>query len=139
MHIFYDHAIISAPLLKGELEHTAEELKVDLCQFSLEELTRIWNALNQPFRLSVCYEVRIILVDSSIERSATGSPSKRTAMSAHWQVNGMQGYRNSREHVFDELHRLDLLLNVHIARQRRDPLYASFDQFRGRVHLGRRD
>ena len=46
-------------------------------------------------------------------------------------VNGMQGYRNSREHVFDELHRLDLLLNVHIARQRRDPLYASFDQFRG--------
>ena len=70
MHIFYDHAIISAPLLKGELEHTAEELKVDLCQFSLEELTRIWNALNQPLRLSVCYEVRIILVDSSIERSA---------------------------------------------------------------------
>jgi hypothetical protein len=43
----------------------------------------------------------------------------------------MQGYRSSREHVFDKLHRLDLLLNVHIARQRRDPLYASFDQFRG--------
>jgi SpoVK/Ycf46/Vps4 family AAA+-type ATPase len=43
----------------------------------------------------------------------------------------MQGYRNSREHVFDALHRLDLLLNVHIARQRRDPLYANFDQFRG--------
>jgi hypothetical protein len=70
MRIFYDHAIIAAPLLKGELEHTTEELKVDLCQFSLEELTRIWNALNQPFRLSVCYEVRIILVDSGFERSA---------------------------------------------------------------------
>ena len=41
MRIFYDHAIIAAPLLKGELEHTTEELKVDLCQFSLEELTRI--------------------------------------------------------------------------------------------------
>lgn len=70
MRIFYDHTIIAAPLLKGELEHTAEELKVDLCQFSLEELTRIWNALNQPIRLSVCYEVRIILVDSGIERHA---------------------------------------------------------------------
>jgi Pvc16 N-terminal domain len=70
MRIFYDHAIIAAPLLKGELEHTAEELKVDLCPFSLEELTRIWNALNQPFRLSVCYGVRIILVDSSVEQSA---------------------------------------------------------------------
>jgi hypothetical protein len=43
---------------------------VDLCQFSLEELTRIWNALSQPFRLSVCYEVRIVLVDSTIEQSA---------------------------------------------------------------------
>jgi hypothetical protein len=70
MRIFYDHAIITAPLLKGELEHTAEELKLDLCQFSLEELTRIWNALNQPLRLSVCYEVRIVLVDSSIELAA---------------------------------------------------------------------
>jgi Pvc16 N-terminal domain len=70
MRIFYDHAIVTAPLLRGELEHTTEELKVDLCQFSLEELTRIWNALNQPFRLSVCYEVRIVLVDSSVERSA---------------------------------------------------------------------
>jgi len=70
MRIFYDHTILTAPLLKGELEHTAEELKVDLCQFSLEELTRIWNALSQPFRLSVCYEVRIVLVDSIIEQSA---------------------------------------------------------------------
>ena len=70
MRIFYDHTILTAPLLKGELEHTAEELKVDLCQFSLEELTRIWNALSQPFRLSVCYEVHIVLVDSTIEQSA---------------------------------------------------------------------
>jgi SpoVK/Ycf46/Vps4 family AAA+-type ATPase len=43
----------------------------------------------------------------------------------------MQGYRNSREHVFDELRRVDLRLNAHIAWQRRDPLYATFDQFRG--------
>src|SRR5262245_33668587 len=50
---------------------------------------------------------------------------------AHWQVKGMQGYRNSQEHLFDELHCLDMLLNVHIARQRRDPLYTNFDQFRG--------
>jgi hypothetical protein len=70
MRIFYDHAIVAAPLLKGELEHTVEELKVNLCPFSLEELTRIWNALNQPFRLSVCYEVRIVLVDASVERFA---------------------------------------------------------------------
>lgn len=69
MRILHDNAIIKAPMLKGSLEHTDEELKVDLCQLSIEDLTRIWNALNRPYRLSVCYEVRIVLIDSLIERS----------------------------------------------------------------------
>jgi len=68
MRVFHDHTIITAPLLKGTLEHSAEELKVDLCQLAIEDLTRIWNALNQPYRLSICYEVRIVLVDSAIEQ-----------------------------------------------------------------------
>jgi hypothetical protein len=68
MRIFHDNAILQAPMLKGALEHTAEELKVDLCQLTIEDLTRIWNALNQPYRLSVCYEVRIVMVDSTVER-----------------------------------------------------------------------
>jgi hypothetical protein len=69
MRIFHDNAIIKAPMLKGDLEYTDEELKVDLCQLSIEDLTRIWNALNRPYRLSVCYEVRIVLIDSFIERT----------------------------------------------------------------------
>lgn len=68
MRIFHDNTIIRAPLLKGTLEHTAEELKVDLCQLSIEDLTRIWNAFSKPYRLSVCYEVRIVMVDSTIEQ-----------------------------------------------------------------------
>ncbi len=68
MRILYDNAIISGPQLKGGLQHTDEELRVDLCQFSLEELTRIWNALSKPYRLSVCYEVRIIMIDSAVEQ-----------------------------------------------------------------------
>ena len=43
----------------------------------------------------------------------------------------MQGYRNSQEHIFEELHRLDLLLNRQVARQRNDPTYAGFNEFRG--------
>ncbi len=71
MRILYDHAIIGGLFLKGSLEHTSEELKVDLCKFNLEELTRIWNAFNQPYRLSVCYQVRIVFIDSIIERDIT--------------------------------------------------------------------
>jgi SpoVK/Ycf46/Vps4 family AAA+-type ATPase len=43
----------------------------------------------------------------------------------------MSAYRNSREHLFEELRRLDLVLNLAVARQRRDPALAGFDEFRG--------
>jgi SpoVK/Ycf46/Vps4 family AAA+-type ATPase len=43
----------------------------------------------------------------------------------------MTAYRNSREHLFEELRRLDLVLNLAVARQRRDPTLAGFNEFRG--------
>ena len=43
----------------------------------------------------------------------------------------MSAYRNSREHLFEELRRLDLVLNLAVARQRRDPTLTGFNEFRG--------
>lgn len=43
----------------------------------------------------------------------------------------MQGYRNSLEHICDELRRLDLMLHVQVMRRRHDPVYANFNEFRG--------
>jgi AAA+ superfamily predicted ATPase len=43
----------------------------------------------------------------------------------------MEGYADVRAHVFDELHRLDLLLQLRVAHARRDPSRAAFDQFHG--------
>ena len=43
----------------------------------------------------------------------------------------MSPYRNSREHLFAELRRLDLVLNLAVAWQRRDPVLAGFSEFRG--------
>jgi hypothetical protein len=68
MRIFYDHAIIEPALLGEPLSHTADPLKLDLCAFNLEDLTRVWNAFNKPYRLSVCYQVRIVFIDSSVDR-----------------------------------------------------------------------
>lgn len=69
MRVMYDNAIIEPSLLRGSLEHTAEPLKLDLCPFNLEELTRVWNAFNIPYRLSVCYQARIVFIDSAVERN----------------------------------------------------------------------
>ena len=35
---------------------------------SLEELTRVWQALEIPYRLSVCYIARVAIVDSQQEQ-----------------------------------------------------------------------
>jgi SpoVK/Ycf46/Vps4 family AAA+-type ATPase len=43
----------------------------------------------------------------------------------------MPAYRTSCEHLFDELRRLDLILNLQIARQRSDPSGSRFNDFRG--------
>ena len=77
MRILYDNAIIEPPLMSGSLEQTAEPLKVDLCSFNLEELTRVWNAFNIAYRLSVCYQVRIVFIDSAIERSVVRVTEKQ--------------------------------------------------------------
>jgi hypothetical protein len=69
MRVFYDHPVIAAPLLRGGLEHTTEELNLDLYQLSLEDLARIWSALTRPYRLSIAYEVRMAVIDSTVERT----------------------------------------------------------------------
>jgi hypothetical protein len=43
----------------------AEELRITFHRHTLEELTRIWDALKEPYRLSVCYQVKVTRVDSS--------------------------------------------------------------------------
>ena len=43
-----------------EADHT-----VVLTNLDLEEQTRIWEALNEPYRLSVCYKVRVTTIDSA--------------------------------------------------------------------------
>lgn len=72
MEVFYDNAIIplrSDPDLQGSDDDISEELRVIFCRLSLEELTRIWEALQEPYRLSVCYQVRVTRIDSRNSRS----------------------------------------------------------------------
>src|SRR3546814_6678239 len=42
-----------------------EQLHIQLFRMALEELTRIWEALNQPLRLSVVYQVRFVRLDTT--------------------------------------------------------------------------
>jgi len=61
MQVMYDNAIL---FLSDPVSSIHEELRIIFCRLSLEELTRIWEALKEPYRLSICYQVRVTRVES---------------------------------------------------------------------------
>jgi hypothetical protein len=64
MQALYDNAIVSGAALQGGLAGTAAALKITQAPLSLEERTRVWHAVQRPYRLSASYEVRVIELDS---------------------------------------------------------------------------
>jgi hypothetical protein len=64
LQTLHDDAILSGPQLLGGLAGTGESLKLKLAPLTLEEQTRVWHAVQRPYRLSLTYEVRVIRIDS---------------------------------------------------------------------------
>jgi Pvc16 N-terminal domain len=67
MQVFHDRAILQGPDV-GPLALADEELRVVLNPVTLEETTRVWEALQMSYRLSVCYTVRVAIVESTRSR-----------------------------------------------------------------------
>jgi hypothetical protein len=71
MQVFFDRALIVGTDLSPGMAEADEEVRVVLNPVSLEETTRVWQALEMSYRLSVCYIVRVALVDSRRQRETT--------------------------------------------------------------------
>jgi hypothetical protein len=69
--VFFDRALIVGTDLSPGMAEADEEVRVVLNPVSLEETTRVWQALEMSYRLSVCYIVRVALVDSRRQRETT--------------------------------------------------------------------
>lgn len=67
LQIFHDHPKLRGTDLLGDLEGAAVELTVRLESLSLEEITRIWDALDRSYQLSVSYEVSVVYIHSALE------------------------------------------------------------------------
>lgn len=63
MQIFHDNATLL--MVSAEDPGRNEELRLSMCQRDLRELAEVWEALQQPYHLSVCYEVRVVRIDST--------------------------------------------------------------------------
>jgi hypothetical protein len=60
LQTFYDNAIIEGPQLAGDLQGTSLALKVSLALVPVEDRTRVWYALQRPYKVSLLYEVRVV-------------------------------------------------------------------------------
>lgn len=71
MQTFYDQAMLAGPTLQGSLKDTDTELRLLLNPMSLEDLTKLWNSWQRPYRLSVSYEIKVVFIASQRFRTVT--------------------------------------------------------------------
>jgi hypothetical protein len=63
---FYDTSLLRGALLRDDFQNTDIELNVRLETLSVDELSRIWQALTAPMRLSASYEVSVVSIASEL-------------------------------------------------------------------------
>ena len=86
MQILADNAILEGPRLNDILVQISrpdyldkiENIRILLNSISLDDLTKIWNSLDTSLRLSVCYEVRVILIESERKKEIQRIVEKRS-------------------------------------------------------------
>lgn len=70
LEVFHDHPLMRGTDLQGELSGTSAELAVRLEAMTLEEIARVWDALDGSYQLSVTYEVSAVYIASGREPEA---------------------------------------------------------------------
>jgi hypothetical protein len=68
MQALYEESILAGPDLRGSpapqgLVGSADTLAVTLDPLNLEERTRVWYSIQRPYRLSLCYQIRVANID----------------------------------------------------------------------------
>lgn len=67
LQVLQDHAIVRGADFADSLVGERAELRVTLDTLPLEELTRVWDALKEPYELSASYRVQVLTIDSDRE------------------------------------------------------------------------
>jgi hypothetical protein len=67
LQVFHDHPSQRCSALQGDFVGTDVELHVRLEQLTLEEIARVWDALDRSYQLSVSYEVSVVEIESALQ------------------------------------------------------------------------
>lgn len=93
MSILYDHALLGMDEIKlafpgSDLERQVERVRITLQPLSIEEISKLWTGFATQYRLSVAYEVSVVLIDST---QATRAPLPTLTRGAQDQGPRAQG------------------------------------------------
>lgn len=86
LQLFNDNANLQGATLADSLAGSSERFRVTLETLTLEELTRVWHSLAEPYDLSVSYEVQVVTIDSDLE--AVETPPALVRQSGYAQILG---------------------------------------------------
>ncbi len=64
LQVLHDIGSLRGPLLRDDLAGQSMDIFVRLEPLSLEEITRVWDALELPYQLCVSYEVSVVPIHS---------------------------------------------------------------------------
>jgi hypothetical protein len=107
MQVFHDMPIIvrgatqsgGQQILHASLRSEFEEIKLTLEPLSLEDVAKVWTALNRPYRLSAAYEVSVVQIESDVPTKYVrlvgelpqAGPRSRAVPSAGPSIDSVQG------------------------------------------------
>ncbi len=72
LQLFHTFPIVSGAMLRAELAGTNAELHVHLEALALDEIARVWEALEGSYQLSISYEVTLANIQSSADAYRPG-------------------------------------------------------------------
>jgi hypothetical protein len=81
LQAFHDQPLLRGADLLGEFAGTDVEVRVRFHPMTLEEITRVWDALNQSYQLCLTYEMSVAWIDSR-EAAAATAPVTRVDLTA---------------------------------------------------------
>jgi hypothetical protein len=67
LQTLHDHPILSGAYLQDDLVGTDTKVSVRFEPLVLEEITRVWDALEQSYQLCISYEVSVVMISSDEE------------------------------------------------------------------------
>jgi uncharacterized protein DUF4255 len=70
MQILHSRPVLRGADLRGEFVGSDVELTVRLETLNLDEIARVWDALEGSYQLCVSYEVSVVNIDSMLEAQA---------------------------------------------------------------------